>query len=92
MIFSDLGTLGTKFDVTYDSEEKLKTFQVTELPSHPPVYPFFPKEQLQYVLAVFGQWTEGGAFNLPDEDTLNKQFPDIKPLSMNELLQAAWKV
>ena len=39
-------TPGTKFDVTYDSEETLKTFQVTELPSHPPVYPFFPKEQL----------------------------------------------
>ncbi|PIG88671.1 hypothetical protein AARAC_000514, partial [Aspergillus arachidicola] len=85
-------TKGTKFDVTYDGEEKLKTFQVTELPSHPPVYPFFPKEQLQYVLAVFGQWSEAGAFNLPDEVTLNKQFPDIKPLSMNDLLQAAWKV
>ncbi|KAE8321634.1 NAD(P)-binding protein [Aspergillus sergii] len=83
---------GTKFDVTYDGVEKLKTFQVTELPSHPPVYPFFPKEQLQYVLAVFGQWTEAGAFNLPDDVTLNKQFPDIKPLSMKELLQAAWKV
>ncbi|RAQ50436.1 hypothetical protein AFGD_002712 [Aspergillus flavus] len=85
-------TKGTKFDVTYDGEEKLKTFQVTELPSHPPVYPFFAKEQLQYILAVFGQWTEAGAFNLPDEVTLNKQFPDIKPLSMNDLLQAAWKV
>ncbi|KAK6826422.1 hypothetical protein RU639_005437 [Aspergillus parasiticus] len=84
-------TKGTKFDVTYDGE-KLKTFQVTELPSHPPVYPFFAKEQLQYVLAVFGQWTEAGVFNLPDEVTINKQFPDIKPLSMNELLQAAWKV
>ncbi|GMG22393.1 unnamed protein product [Aspergillus oryzae] len=92
MIFFDLEILGTKFDVTYDGEEKLKTFQVTELPSHPPVYPFFAKEQLQYILAVFGQWTEAGAFNLPDEVTLNKQFPDIKPLSMNDLLQAAWKV
>ncbi|KAE8312106.1 NAD(P)-binding protein [Aspergillus transmontanensis] len=85
-------TKGTKFDVTYDDEEKLKTFQVTELPSHPAVYPFFPKEELQHVLAVLGQCVEAGAFNLPDEVTLNKQFPDIKPLSMNELLQAAWKV
>ncbi|RHZ56606.1 aromatic alcohol reductase [Aspergillus thermomutatus] len=84
-------TKGTKFDVKYDSEEKLKTFQVTELPSHPPVYPFLPKEQLQYILAVFGQWTEAGAFNLPEADTLNKRFPEIKPLSMIELLQQAWK-
>lgn len=83
--------LGAKFDVTYDSEEKLRTFQVTELPSHPPVYYFLPKEQLQYILAVFGQWTEAGAFNLPDEDIINKRFPDIKPLAMAELLQEAWK-
>ncbi|KAF4763546.1 hypothetical protein HAV15_000578 [Penicillium sp. str.  len=84
-------TKGAKFDVTYDSEEKLRTFQVTELPSHPPVYYFLPKEQLQYILAVFGQWTEAGAFNLPDEDIINKRFPDIKPLAMAELLQEAWK-
>jgi hypothetical protein len=82
---------GTKFHVTYDSVEKLKTFQVTELPSHPAVYPFLPKEQLQYILAVFGQWTEAGDFNLPEEDAFNRQrSPDIRLRSMAEMLQEAW--
>jgi hypothetical protein len=82
--------LGAKFDVKYDSEDKLKTFQVTELPAHPPVYPFFPKEHLQFVLAVFGLWTAAGDFNLPDTDILNKRFPEIQPLSFSELLHKAW--
>ncbi|GFG20810.1 hypothetical protein IFM5058_10787 [Aspergillus udagawae] len=96
LTWNDLVTLAettkrTKFDVTYDSEEKLKLFQVTELPSHRPVYPFLPKEQLQHVMAVLGQWSDAGAFNLPEEHTLNKRFPEIKSRSMAELLQEAWK-
>jgi hypothetical protein len=82
---------GAKFDITYDSEDKLKTFQVTELPAHRHAYPFLPKEQLQYLLAVFGQWTAAGDLNLPDTDTLNQRYPKIKPLSFRELLQRAWK-
>ncbi|KAL4938807.1 hypothetical protein BDV06DRAFT_200119 [Aspergillus oleicola] len=84
-------TKGAKFDVKYDNEDKLKTFQVTELPAHPPVYPFLPKEQLQFVLAVFGLWTLAGDFDLPDTDTLNTRFPEIKPLSFRELLEKAWE-
>ncbi|PGH28099.1 hypothetical protein AJ80_00357 [Polytolypa hystricis UAMH7299] len=82
---------GIKFNVTHDSEETLKTFQVTELPSHPPVYPFFPKEQLQYILATFGTWTAAGDFNLSEQDTLNNRFPEIKTVSINEVLQQGWK-
>ncbi|KAL3475970.1 NAD(P)-binding protein [Aspergillus californicus] len=82
---------GAKFDVKHDSVEKLNTFTITELPGHPPLYPFFPKEQLQYFLAVFSLWVAAGDFDLPDTDTLNKRFPDIKPRSMKELLRQAWK-
>lgn len=82
---------GTKVHVTYDSVEILKTFHVTELPSHPAVYPFLPKEQLQNILAVLGQWTEAGDFNLPEEEAFNRQrSPDIKLRSMAEMLQEAW--
>ncbi|OGM48854.1 hypothetical protein ABOM_003004 [Aspergillus bombycis] len=84
-------TKGAKFDIKHDSEEKLKTLQVTELPAHPPLYPFLPKEHLQFILAVFGQWAAAGHFDLPDTDTLNQRFPDIKPLSFGELLQKVWK-
>lgn len=45
MIFSDFGIPGAKLDVTYDGEETLKAFHVTELPSYPPVYgSLFPQE------------------------------------------------
>ncbi|PGG95147.1 hypothetical protein AJ79_08200 [Helicocarpus griseus UAMH5409] len=82
---------GTKFNVTYDNEEKLKTFQVTELPSHTPLYPFYPKVQLQYFLAVYGRWADAGHFDLPEKDTLNARFPQIRAMSMTELLEQGWK-
>ncbi|KAG9190539.1 phenylcoumaran benzylic ether reductase [Alternaria panax] len=44
---------GTKFETKYDSVEKLKSYRVTELPAYPPMYPYFPKQMLQYIYAVF---------------------------------------
>ncbi|KAL3444832.1 NAD(P)-binding protein [Aspergillus insuetus] len=82
---------GVKFNTTHDSEELLNTFKVTELPSHPSVYPFLPKEQLQYILAVFGRWTAAGDFDLPDAESLNRRFPEIKPRSVRDVLEERWK-
>ncbi|CCF36710.1 hypothetical protein CH063_08218 [Colletotrichum higginsianum] len=84
---------GTKFKVTYDSVDKLKTGQVTELPSHVPVYPFFPKEALQGMASLFGQWFEDGVFDLPPAGTktLNEVFPEIKAWTVKDILNAAWK-
>jgi hypothetical protein len=56
------------------------------------MYSYLPKEQLQFILAVFGQWTATGDFNLSTTGTLNERFPEIKPLSMGDMLQQAWKV
>lgn len=83
---------GTKFTVTYDDLAKLNTFQVTELPAHVPVYPFLPKEQLQYILAVFGSWTATGVFDFGKEKTLNTVFPDIKPKTFADVVNEGWKV
>jgi hypothetical protein len=69
----------------------LNTFKITELPSHPFVYPFLPKEQLQYILAVFGLWTAAGDFDLPGAESLNRRFPDIKPRSVRDVLEEGWK-
>ncbi|KAF5844423.1 hypothetical protein GGP41_001390 [Bipolaris sorokiniana] len=83
---------GVKFDVKYDSVETLRKGQTTELPSHTPMYPFFPKEQLQGVLAGFGLFMENGSFDLkpPKEQNLNELFPEIKLASMKEIM-GAWK-
>ena len=67
--------------------------QVTELPSHPSLYPFFPKEALQGIMALLGSWFEMGNFNLQSSDglDLNKTFPDIHPTSVHQIITEAWE-
>ena len=82
---------GVKFNITHDSEEKLKTFQVTELPAHPSMYASLPKETLQYILATFGRWSNDGDFDLPEEESLNRRFPEIQPRTVRDVLEQGWK-
>ncbi|KAH8667837.1 hypothetical protein BGZ61DRAFT_430086 [Ilyonectria robusta] len=82
---------GSKFEVQYDSQEKLSQFQITELPNHKAVYPFFPKEHVQFLFAALGRMMVMGAFDLPIEKALNKRFPDIKMLTVAEMLEETWK-
>ncbi|KAL8404830.1 hypothetical protein RB594_009634 [Gaeumannomyces avenae] len=83
---------GTKFNVVYDSVEKLKTGQTTELPAHVPLYHIFPKEVMDSMGAPFGLWFEQGMFELkPAGKFLNDQFPEIKPMKVKEMLDKAWR-
>ncbi|KAH7188260.1 uncharacterized protein B0J16DRAFT_412741 [Fusarium flagelliforme] len=81
---------GDKFTVTHDDVETLKKGQLTELPGHVPMYNFVPKAVLQSVMAAYGLWVETGGFDLDESRTLNKEFPDIKPISVRDFLQEAW--
>ncbi|KAL4726395.1 hypothetical protein ACLX1H_007076 [Fusarium chlamydosporum] len=85
-------TFSDKFNVTYDSAETLKKGQLTELPGHVPMYNFVPKQVLQSVMAAYGLWIETDGFDLDESRALNKEFPDIKPISVREFLQQAWGV
>ncbi|KAM0330565.1 hypothetical protein ACHAQA_003512 [Verticillium albo-atrum] len=82
---------GTKFKVTYDSLELLRSGKITELPSHPPMYEHMPKEQIQSIFSVFGLWFHEGLYNLQPEKTLNQVFPEIKAWTVREFLELAWK-
>ncbi|OWY48760.1 NAD(P)-binding protein [Alternaria alternata] len=82
---------GTKFETTYDSLEKLRSYQVTELPAHPPMYPYFPKQMLQGMCAVFGILFEEGFFDLKPENSLNDQFPEITTRKIRDLVSEAWR-
>ncbi|KAJ4317073.1 hypothetical protein N0V84_007526 [Fusarium piperis] len=82
---------GEKFTVTYDSVEKLRAGQVTELPGQVAAYSYFPKEWAQRLFSAFGIWVTESVFDFPDEKLLNRQFPDIKVTTVREMLQSAWK-
>jgi len=83
---------GSKFEVTYDSIDTLKQGKITELPSHPHIYPFFPKEAMQGMFSAFGLLFASGDFDLKSEssNSLNVRYPDIKPKTVRELVQEAW--
>ncbi|KAK0653162.1 hypothetical protein B0T16DRAFT_455471 [Cercophora newfieldiana] len=82
---------GAKFTVTYDSVEKMKAGETSELPGQAPLFQFIPKAVLLNYAAIFGQWFENGTFDLKPERFLNEDLPDIKPLTVKEMLNKAWK-
>ncbi|PVH96182.1 NAD(P)-binding protein, partial [Periconia macrospinosa] len=81
---------GTKFDIAYDPVEKLKRGEVTELPTHRSIYPFYPKANLQIMMSGTGLLTEQGFFDLKPAHSLNDIFPEIRPRSVRELVEVAW--
>ena len=81
--------LGKKFQVTYDSVEKVNEGDVTMLPI-PKGAPFSEDEMKEYN-ALFGQLTLRGAFHVPTENRLNSKFPDLVPLNFQQFLDEAWR-
>ncbi|OAL45755.1 NmrA-like family protein [Pyrenochaeta sp. DS3sAY3a] len=81
---------GKKFDVVYDSLEKLRSFQVTELPSHKKDYGKYPKEVLLPFLSIFERWIAEGLGKISREESLNEEYPNIRPLTATELMGAYW--
>lgn len=79
---------GTQFEVSYDPIEKLARGEVTELPSHKAELANspFPEPFARQILALLGSWVVGGQFDIPVEKALNKSFPDIKPIGVQEML------
>ncbi|KAH7129880.1 hypothetical protein B0J13DRAFT_644911, partial [Dactylonectria estremocensis] len=80
-----------KFDVAHDSLDDLRAGKITELPGQVPGYAFFPKEMLQGMFAVFGIMFEEGQFNFEPKQSLNDLFPEIKPVSVKEMIEIGWK-
>ncbi|KAL6787496.1 hypothetical protein J3E68DRAFT_418144 [Trichoderma sp. SZMC 28012] len=81
---------GTKFTVTYDPPEKLAKGEITELPSHPALYPYFPKPAMQGLFSLFASWVLDGSLKAPEDKSLNAKFPEIKTTKLAEVV-GAWK-
>ncbi|KAH7211487.1 hypothetical protein DER44DRAFT_717615 [Fusarium oxysporum] len=73
---------GERFSVVHDDINKLKSLQVTDLPSHVEAYKFFLKPMLQALLAAIGLWITEGHFDLAYEGSLNQMFPHIELTSV----------
>ena len=81
---------GTKFKVTYDSVEQLQQGKITELPGHANLYAAFSKEGAQQFLGALGSFYVNGIFDLPTDKTLNSKLPQIKVMTLDDVLEL-WK-
>ncbi|PWY74336.1 nmrA-like family protein [Aspergillus heteromorphus CBS 117.55] len=79
------GVTGRKFEVVYDSIEKVKKGEVT-VPAIPDGY---SEEEAREMTALVSRLTISGAFDLPQE-RLNGRFPDLKPIKVREFLDV-WR-
>ncbi|RAL10811.1 NAD(P)-binding protein [Aspergillus homomorphus CBS 101889] len=69
------------FEVHYDSVEKLKRFEITELPGHQALYQHLPKRAFQWFMSIFELYTLDGSSCATTQGSLNERFPDIQPLT-----------
>jgi hypothetical protein len=81
---------GVKFSVAYDSVEKLKRGEITELPGHKAVYQHFhgsgdAKAMFQKVMAGVAVYMAEGQM-VYEGPLLNEIFPSIKPLKVREAM------
>ncbi|KAK6218582.1 hypothetical protein QIS74_06462 [Colletotrichum tabaci] len=77
---------GKKFDVIYDSEEKLNSNQSTILSG----YVGIPDEMFQSLNSAFGRTIIQGYLAMPKENRISDKHPDIRPLTVDELLAKSW--
>ena len=77
---------GSKFNIAYDSLEKLQSGEITELPSHVSAYSFVPKSVLHGIQSKFGLYVAHGMFDVPEEGSLNQLFPEIKTTTVEEII------
>ncbi|PHH59411.1 hypothetical protein CDD81_3221 [Ophiocordyceps australis] len=82
---------GSKFQTTFDSIEKLKSGECTELPSQPLAYSYVPKKDFQILAAALGEWTSEGVFNFAPGTLLNNRLPNIETIKVKDMLDKAWK-
>jgi hypothetical protein len=51
----------------------------------------YPVDELKETTALVSRLTVNGVFDLPKVNRLNDRFPDVRPITMKELLEKAWR-
>lgn len=85
---------GVKFDVSFDSMEKMATGEITELPIYEAAYKLFggpaAKPMVIGMLAQIEMFYIQGLWDFGNGKFLNDLFPEIKPLGMQEALEKSY--
>lgn len=80
------------FKVTYDSKEKLARGEMTGLPDHVEAYARIAKEEeLVEIYSRLGLMMARSAFDLDLDLSVSRLYPDIKMLTVREMLGKAWQ-
>lgn len=51
----------------------------------------YPAEEVKETTALVSRLTVNGVFDLPKENRMNARFPDVRPITMKEFLEKAWR-
>ncbi|QBZ65649.1 hypothetical protein PoMZ_12612 [Pyricularia oryzae] len=83
--------LGEPIKVYYDSVEDLAQGKVTMTPTYEKAIKGTPREKpVTYAVAMASLYIHNGHNDLPTEHNLVNMFPDIKPLTVREVIEA-WR-
>jgi hypothetical protein len=87
---------GTKFDVKYDSIEKLEGGEYTELPGYEKAYAYLgavevAKPMMAQMMIFFATLFAKGHASFGPGSYLNEIFPEIKPMSFEEALKKSFQ-
>jgi hypothetical protein len=80
---------GSKFEVTYDTMDKLEKGQATVLEQPKGSYEL-PPEALRGLVTEFSVMALRVNMDVSVEGLRNDEFPDIHPITVEELMQKAW--
>ncbi|KAH6700551.1 hypothetical protein BKA61DRAFT_495944, partial [Leptodontidium sp. MPI-SDFR-AT-0119] len=75
---------GTKFKVPYDPFLDLKASKITLLLGR------WSDEESIAMMVIFGNWFDEGTFDMKPSRLMNDIFPEIKPISVADIVPA-WK-
>lgn len=83
---------GEKWKVTYDTLDQLKKGEVTFLqqPTGPGSYNL-PAEAGRQMAVEFGIMAAEGIMDVSSRGLRNDVFPDVRPVTIEELVTRAWK-
>lgn len=82
--------MGEKWSVSHDSVEALEKGQGTLFKQPEGSYEGFEEDALRHMVSEFGLMTVQGLMDISGQGLRNAEFPDIKPITVEQIIKEAW--